>query len=57
MIRFSRCNGHSMARSQDEATEKIEEMVLPIAVKLQSKESYKSKGGGLTPQMYLFESF
>ncbi|MGB3700832.1 MAG: site-specific integrase [Anaerolineales bacterium] len=38
--------GHSMARSQEEAAEKIDEMVLPIAVKLQSKESYESKPGG-----------
>jgi integrase len=31
--------GHAMARSQDEAAQKIEDMVLPIAVKLQSEET------------------
>jgi hypothetical protein len=34
-----------MARSQEEAAERIDEMVLPIAVKLQSKENYESKLG------------
>lgn len=31
--------GHALARSQEEAAEKIEEVVLPIAVKLQSEET------------------
>lgn len=31
--------GHSMTHTQDEAAQKIEALILPIAVKLQSKEN------------------
>jgi integrase len=31
--------GHSMTHTQDEAAQRIEALILPIAVKLQSKEN------------------